>query len=115
SIVKSNGSSHGPHGNGGTLARLPDAFLEPFPCSHSGSKKRSFFITGRTRPFGNHRTAGTRPYNYLTPRSRLRDLRGFVWESPGEVQTRSATLAEIAGVGREKGWSPQSYGVWFWL
>ena len=26
---------------------------------------------------GNHRTAGTRPYNYLTPRSRWRGLAGF--------------------------------------
>jgi tetratricopeptide (TPR) repeat protein len=33
-------------------------------------------------------------------------MRGFVWEFPGEVRTRSAVLAESTGVGREKGWSP---------
>ncbi|MGA2459012.1 MAG: tetratricopeptide repeat protein, partial [Terriglobales bacterium] len=36
-------------------------------------------------------------------------MRGFARESPGEVRTRSATLEEIAGVRREKGWSPLGF------
>jgi pilus assembly protein FimV len=39
-------------------------------------------------------------------------LRGFVWESPGEVRNRSA-LAEIAGVRQEKGWSPHPMAFGF--
>src|SRR5208282_3783098 len=51
---------------------------------------------------GNHRTEGARPYNQLIPRSRLRGLRGFAWESPGEVRTRWATLAESAAFDGKK-------------
>src|SRR5260370_17596514 len=39
---------------------------------------------------GNHPTHPAQPYNNLTPQSQLRGWRGFAWESPGEVRTRSA-------------------------
>src|SRR5271157_3854999 len=95
--------------HGGAVSLLPflEAGREGFPEPDVHSLSVTPVIVG------NHRTAGTRPYNYLTPRSRLRGLRGFVWESPGEVQTRSATLAEMAGVGRGKGWSPHPMAFGF--